>query len=126
MFLIKLMGDLCMTRQEIGRKGGQARAAAYSSEELSQQSRKGAETIEKHHPGFHARIGAKGGKVRANKYSPEQLSEQAQKSAATIEKIHPGFHAQIGSKGGKSRNKKNKDHLVTTQNINIKEELKEN
>lgn len=98
-----------MTRQEIGRKGGIARAAAYSAQELSQQSQKGAQTIERIHPGFHSEIGAKGGNARAHKYSHEELSEQAQKSAETIEKKHPGFHSEIGSKGGKNRSDRLRD-----------------
>jgi general stress protein YciG len=50
-----------MTVQEAGRKGGEARAEKYSPEELSEQARRGAETIEKKQPGFHAEIGQKGG-----------------------------------------------------------------
>ncbi len=104
-----------MTRQEIGKKGGQARAAVYSSEELSKQSKQGAVTVEQLHPGFHAEIGSKGGHTRAGKYTHEELSEQAQKSAETIEKKHPGFHAEIGSKGGKNRNNvKNYNNIINT------------
>ncbi|WP_078061496.1 hypothetical protein [Legionella saoudiensis] len=50
-----------MTVQEAGRKGGEARAEKYSPEELSEQAKRGAETIEKKQPGFHSEIGQKGG-----------------------------------------------------------------
>lgn len=50
-----------MTVREAGRRGGEARAEKYSAEELSEQARRGAQTIEKKQPGFHAQIGQKGG-----------------------------------------------------------------
>ncbi len=50
-----------MSREEAGRKGGLIRAQKYSGEELSQQAKKAAQTIEKAQPGFHARIGKEGG-----------------------------------------------------------------
>lgn len=50
-----------MSVEEAGRKGGEARAEKYSKEELSEQARRGAETIEQKRPGFHSEIGQQGG-----------------------------------------------------------------
>lgn len=91
-----------VTKEEAGRKGGEARAEKYTSEELSKQAKQGANTVEQSHPGFHSEIGQKGGQTRAAEYTPEELSKQAKKGAKTIEKRHPGFHSEIGKKGGES------------------------
>lgn len=53
-----------MSRAEAGRKGGEARVRKYSKEELSQQAKQGAQTIENKIPGFHAKIGQIGGQAR--------------------------------------------------------------
>jgi len=66
-----------INRAEIGRKGGQARSAEHTPEELSQQVKQGAQTVEEKHPGFHSEIGRKSGQNRADKYSHEELSIQA-------------------------------------------------
>lgn len=49
------------TVQEAGRKGGEARAEKYSKEELSEQAKRAAQTVEREYPGFHSEIGKKGG-----------------------------------------------------------------
>jgi len=96
-----------MSVQEAGHLGGEARAEKYSHEELSEQAKRAADTVEKEHPGFHSEIGKKGGEkgghARAEKYSHDELSEQAKRAAQTVEKEHPGFHAEIGKKGGEAR-----------------------
>ncbi len=56
-----------MSLSEAGRKGGLARAKKYSKQQLSKQARKGARTIERIRPGFHAEIGQKGGQARGKK-----------------------------------------------------------
>jgi general stress protein YciG len=48
--------------KEAGRKGGSARAEKYSKEQLSEQAKRGAQTVERTRPGFHSEIGRKGGK----------------------------------------------------------------
>lgn len=111
-----------MTRKEIGSKGGKARANEYSKQDLSQQAKQGAKTVEERRPGFHSEIGQRGGQARAEKYSHEELSEQAQKGAETIEKLHPGFHSEIGSKGGKSRSSQKTEN---TDDILIDEDYTE-
>jgi uncharacterized protein len=102
-----------MSIKEAGKKGGEARAEKYSSKELSQQARKGAETVEREHPGFHSEIGKrggeKGGEARAHKYTKEELSEQARRGARTVEREHPGFHSEIGQKGGEARGNQGED-----------------
>ena len=92
-----------ITKEEAGYKGAEARIEKYSKEELSEQAKKSANTIEQKHPGFHSEIGQIGGQVRAAEYTPEELSNQAKKSAKTVEERHPGFHSEIGKKGVESR-----------------------
>jgi len=100
------MNKEAMSKQDSGRKGGQARASAYSVVQLSAQAKQSAITVEKRYPGFHCKIGVKGGGARASKYNHEELSDQSQRGAATIEKKDPGFHARIGSKGGILKSRK--------------------
>lgn len=92
-----------MTVEEAGRLGGEKRARLYSKQELKDQAKQAARTIEARDPGFHARIGKKGGERRAEEYSDEELSEQAKRAARTVEERHPGFHSEIGKKGGEAR-----------------------
>jgi hypothetical protein len=56
-----IMATNKMTVQQAGSEGGKARADKYSHEELSEQARRSAETVEREQPGFHAKIGQKGG-----------------------------------------------------------------
>ena len=55
-----------MTIEEAGRKGGETRAHMYSKDELSEQAKKAAQTVEKKYPGFHSEIGSKGGQARGS------------------------------------------------------------
>lgn len=58
-----------MSLEEAGRKGGEARAEKYSEEELSEQAKRAAETVERERPGFHSEIGKKGGEARGGSSS---------------------------------------------------------
>lgn len=63
--------DSKMTVEEAGSKGGKTRAEKYSKEELSEQAKRAAETVEREHPGFHSEIGRKGGKARGGSSTDE-------------------------------------------------------
>jgi general stress protein YciG len=63
-----------MTKEEAGHKGGIARTEKYSKEELSEQAKKSADTIEQKHPGFHSEIGQKGGKSHGHKQMYDDIS----------------------------------------------------
>jgi hypothetical protein len=54
-----------MNRSDAGQKGTDARNQK-SHDELSQASKKAADTAEKRHPGIHAEAGAKGGKAHGS------------------------------------------------------------
>lgn len=69
-----------MSLEEAGRKGGQARAEKYSKEELSEQAKRAAETVEKERPGFHAQIGREGGKARGGSSSGGESQENRSES----------------------------------------------
>ena len=60
--------------KEAGRKGGSARAEKYSKEQLSEQAKRGAQTVERTRPGFHSEIGRKGGKSSGSSAGNKNIS----------------------------------------------------
>lgn len=65
-----------LTKEEAGSKGGEARVQKHSKEELSEQAKKAAQTVEQERPGFHAEIGKKGGQARGAQISEEAEDEE--------------------------------------------------
>lgn len=65
-----------LTKEEAGRKGAEARVQKHSKEELSEQAKKAAQTVEREHPGFHSEIGKKGGQVRGTQKKREEAENE--------------------------------------------------
>lgn len=71
-----------MTVSEAGRLGGKTRARKYTPEQLSEQARRGAMTIEKRRPGFHAEIArnrAKAARAKTQAQNQETVKKEENK-----------------------------------------------